>query len=96
EDVDPNIHHEAIDVPQGNCPFNDAALAVFKTSIERVYQEGYIPHGYYVRPEEWDDGYYSESEDLPIGQSQKMKTIQLPNRIWLPRARLWVQALSLL
>ncbi|KAF9030898.1 hypothetical protein BJ165DRAFT_1311775, partial [Panaeolus papilionaceus] len=93
KDVDPNINHEAVDVPQGNCPFSNAALAVFKTCIESIYQDGHIPHGYNVHAEEWEDGYYSETEDLPIGGSQKIKTVQLPNHIWLPRSRLWVQAL---
>ncbi|KAF9051909.1 hypothetical protein BJ165DRAFT_1316956, partial [Panaeolus papilionaceus] len=96
EDVDPNIHHEAVDVPGGNCPLNEATLAAFKTCIERVYQDGEIPCGYGVHPDEWEDGYYSETEGLAIGVSKKMKTVQLPNRIWLPRAQLWVQALCLL
>ncbi|KAF9053293.1 hypothetical protein BJ165DRAFT_1314359, partial [Panaeolus papilionaceus] len=96
DDVDPNIHHEAVDVPRGNCPFDNAALAVFKTCIERVYQEGEIPRGYNILAEEWEDGYYSETEQLAIGRSQKIKTVHLPNHIWLARARLWVQALCLL
>ncbi|KAF9037986.1 hypothetical protein BJ165DRAFT_1353027 [Panaeolus papilionaceus] len=96
EDVDPHIHHKAVDVPGGNCPFNEATLAAFKACIEMVYRDGDIPGGYGVHSDEWEDGYYSETEGLAVGRSQKIKTVQLPNHIWLPRSRLWVQALCLL
>lgn len=95
-DVDPNIHHEVVSVPSRNCPFTQGQLAAFKTCIEDVHREGHLPHGYGVRPEEWEDGVYPEVEQLPIGGAQRCKLVHLPNRIWMARSVLWTQALCLI
>ncbi|KAF9037151.1 hypothetical protein BJ165DRAFT_1304593, partial [Panaeolus papilionaceus] len=95
-DVDPNIHHEAVDVPDGRCPFTKDQLATFKIFIEEIHQEGQLPHGYGVQPDEWEDGVYSEVEELPIGHAQRTKLIHLPNCVWQARSVLWAQALCLL
>lgn len=96
QDVDPNIHHKPVDVPDGKCPFTREELVNLDACIAHVRQLGYLPHGYGVLQEEWEDGVYPEVEELPIGQAQRTKFIHLPSHVWLPRAVLWTQALCVL
>ncbi|KAF9051892.1 hypothetical protein BJ165DRAFT_1321177, partial [Panaeolus papilionaceus] len=89
-DVDINIKHDSVDVPEGNCPFNQNDLA----DLERCMLEAgdVIPRGYGVRPEEWFEGNYPEVEFLPVGRARTNQPIHLTHSIWFPRAVRWAQA----
>ncbi|KAF9051903.1 hypothetical protein BJ165DRAFT_1401354 [Panaeolus papilionaceus] len=73
KDVDPNIDHEPVDVPTGDCPFTADELATFQECINHTQERRYLPDGYGVRPDEWEDNIYPDSEGLAIRQASELK-----------------------
>lgn len=98
-DQDPQVWHEAIDVPDHRNPFSDDAAAEekFFSVLAEVVRQEITPAGYGLLPEEWDEDGYPDVEILSAGKQMKRKiSVSLANPIWTQRARLWVQGLNVL
>jgi hypothetical protein len=91
-----NIRHEALSVAPSQSPFENAEdQASFFVLLQQAVDEDIVSDGYGVHTSEWDGGMYPESEVIKVGARGKVNEIDLPSTTWLPRARLWVQALGL-
>lgn len=90
-----NVRHDAIDVPESNSPFTPDVELLFLEALRELQQSGTLPGNYKVTEEEWQEEDYPETEILGVGRRKKL-AIQLPLDIWLPRARMWAQALDLM
>lgn len=72
-------------------------MEAFDLSLGVSQSSGYLPQGYGLHSEEWEDGIYPSFEYIPAGrQGNKEMRISLPDHIWRPRAELWGRALHLL
>ncbi|KAJ7183656.1 hypothetical protein C8R46DRAFT_1159146 [Mycena filopes] len=98
-DQNPQIRHDAIEVPDHRNPFSDdtGSESLFFELLAEVVEEEVIPTGYGVLPEEWGEDGYPDVEILTAGKRGKTKIrVSLANPIWRQRAELWVQALNVL
>jgi len=97
-DQETHIRHEPIDVPETTDPFTNPALReAFEKSFAAVQEQGVIPPGYCLLPDEWEDGVYPSVEVIRSGRrGTKELTVSLPDFLWRPKAELWGQALSIL
>ena len=68
---------------------------VFEKALTQVHKAGFIPSGFGVRNDEWEETAYPEFEALKIGRAKDIM-ISLPKLLWLPRAVLFAQALEVL
>ncbi|KAJ6524109.1 hypothetical protein DFH09DRAFT_937428, partial [Mycena vulgaris] len=94
-DQDHQIHHEAIEVAQNECPFtNEEAMSIFSSALHEVQAKGIIPQHFGVAEAEWEERYYGETETVKVGR--KEVSIQLPFDIWWPRAVGWAQGLEIM
>ena len=84
--------------PGYQSPFvNQPAKEIFLWNmIELAQQRREAPSSYGFRPGERGYGEYENIEELQIGgrHSKKQQQVKLPERVWLPRCVLWVQALE--
>lgn len=98
DNVEGNIQHAAVPVPKHESPFEDHTLEdVLWEHVATLEQQGAIPQGFYLDPEEWDDAGYPTLETLPLGlKGRKVLNIDLPDKIWRPRAELWSRSLYVL
>ena len=55
-----------------------------------------VPHGYYLHPEEWDNGEYPATGSIPVGRAMKEIKVTLPVEYWWMQAVTWVQGLDLM
>ncbi|KAK7023060.1 hypothetical protein R3P38DRAFT_3317322 [Favolaschia claudopus] len=98
-DQDPQIRHEAIEVPNHRNPFNqdpEMERKFFDTLADVVTQD-VVPEGYGVLPEEWEAEAYPDVEVLAAGRTMKKKiAVSLAHPIWLERAKFWAQGLAVL
>ncbi|KAJ6492442.1 hypothetical protein C8R47DRAFT_975885, partial [Mycena vitilis] len=98
-DQNPQIRHEAIEVPDHRNPFgedSDTESEFFEVLAEVVRQK-ITPAGYGMLPEEWDEDGYPDVEVLRAGKQMKTRIpVSLGHPIWADRARLWVQGLNVL
>jgi hypothetical protein len=91
-----NIRHEPIKVARHRNPFpTQAAEDEFHNILKIVVEQGVIPEGFGVCPDEWEDG-YPEQETIKTGLRGKGLEITLPEAVWFPRAILWAQALDVM
>lgn len=96
---DPQVRHEAIEVPDHRNPFsgNPAAENNFFSVLAEVVREEITPAGYGLLREEWDEDDYPDVEILLSGKRMTTKnSVSLAHPIWMQRARLWVQGLNVL
>ncbi|KAJ6608230.1 hypothetical protein B0H10DRAFT_1921250 [Mycena sp. CBHHK59/15] len=94
-DQDHHVRHEAIEVMQNKFPFNtDDAGRIFSEALKQVKARGIVPQGMGVARNEWEDGFYGETEMVKVGK--KEVEIVLPFRVWWPRAVEWAQGLELM
>ncbi|RDX48908.1 hypothetical protein OH76DRAFT_1351581 [Lentinus brumalis] len=91
-----HVRHPPIPVPDGNCPFSDEELEIFLESLLEVRSQGFIPAGYGVGDNEWEDEDYGDIETLRRGRGGREDPVTLPFSIWWPRAVEWVQGLELM
>ena len=95
---DKHVRHPPVPVPAQKSPFpNPEMVSVFQEALNVAQEDGYIPVGYGVLPDEWDDGQYSETEY--IGKERKHDPslyIPLPHTVWYPRAVRWSVGLHIM
>ncbi|KAJ3966690.1 hypothetical protein EV361DRAFT_808597, partial [Lentinula raphanica] len=98
EDISSQLHHAPVPVPKHNNPFTTVDQQnLFHSCLLEYLDENIIPDGYSVKPEEWGLEGYPTFKILKSGRrGTKELRIPLPIDDWLPRAELWVQALSIL
>ncbi|KAH6907737.1 hypothetical protein BKA70DRAFT_1104288 [Coprinopsis sp. MPI-PUGE-AT-0042] len=99
EDAGLNIRHEPIPAPKSNNPFDsDVELTVFETLLSAMKEEGRVPVGYGLLPDEWEEfgGQYQPYHDIPARNRGQELRIDLPHEVWHPRAVLWAQGLMLM
>lgn len=89
--------HDAIVVPDVTNPFSDDDLMqAFTTALDIVREQGMLPEGYGLLPEEWDDNEYPAFWVIKSGRRGKDLTISLPDARWRARSELWGQALDII
>jgi hypothetical protein len=91
-----NVAHQGTDVPRHSSPFSEYGERIFFETLANVVLEGVTPAGYGILQDEWTDGVYPAVEKLDVGRRGKASKISLSADIWLQRATLWVQGLSVL
>lgn len=99
QDQESNFHHAAVRVPRRIDPFKDApdSFSVFEETLQHVRNEGHMPIGYGLHPDEWETDEYPSFEHIRSGRhAHKELRIALPDMIWRPRAILWGQALDIM
>lgn len=89
-----NINEDIIYVPPHQSPFtNPEEEAVFIRMLDNVIDHGFIPDGFGLTPNEWEDGYYPVFETIRLGRRRsKMLEVSLVGEVWYERACLWCQA----
>ncbi|KAF7343727.1 hypothetical protein MSAN_01953300 [Mycena sanguinolenta] len=83
---DPQIRHEAIDVPDHRNPFTDDAHGenLFFSVLADVVKQDIMPAGYGLLAEEWDNDGYPDVEILKVGKrARKEIEVSLAHPIWL-------------
>jgi hypothetical protein len=91
-----NVAHDGIEVPSHRSPFSGNGESLFFETLAQAVQHNLTPLGYGVLPEEWIDGVYPSFEEIHIGRRRQAFRISLSDDIWLQRAKLWVQGLTVL
>ena len=91
-----NVAHQGADVPRHSSLFSEHGEQIFFETLENIVQEGVLLAGYGILQDKWTDGVYPAVEKLDIGRQGKPSEISLSADIWLQRATLWVQGLSVL
>ena len=96
-ETDPNIRHEPIAVPDHCCPFTLQELEVFHQTLGLYTTNNFIPFGYGMRQEEWEDGQYPSIQIIPSGRrGSRELQVGLPHEIWISRSETWVRGLYIL
>ncbi len=97
DEEDEDLEEESVQVELTQSPFPNAQLrAVFEGALQETVNDNFIAQGYGVLPQEWEDGEYPSTEVLQVGRKRSgQMVIHLPVDVWLPRAELWANALSL-
>lgn len=97
-DVQSQLHHAAVPVPKHKNPFTSSKHAtLFKECLMECLEEDIVPAGFAVKSEEWGQDGYPTFEILKSGRrGTKELRVALPIEEWLPRAEIWVQALTVL
>jgi hypothetical protein len=88
-----NIHHEAVPVPSGSCPFDQQQLSLFERGLKILTDSGDLPSGFGVTPDELGADGFDEQEEINIGLRRKGHLIELRSKVWRPRVELWAQGL---
>ncbi|KAJ7759836.1 hypothetical protein B0H14DRAFT_3096449 [Mycena olivaceomarginata] len=91
-----DVRHAAIKVPDHRSPFSAAMQTLFFDSLKALQDEGAVPEGYGLTPEELDGNAYPTCESIHLGRGGKKISIILPVDIWWRRAVLWAQGLELI
>lgn len=93
-----HIRHPPIKVPRHNNPFSSQEQEeMFWQAVQDATDEGYVPQGYGVCPDEWEESIYPEIEVIRSGNRKRGELeIMLPNSVWLPRATQWACALHVM
>ncbi|KAF9439892.1 hypothetical protein P691DRAFT_689369 [Macrolepiota fuliginosa MF-IS2] len=93
EQIESNAYPHAVAVPQKNCPFDKSEMRAFKRQMKEYQRSRFVPNGYFVRPDEWDEEYLPY-EDIQVGRHPLR--ISLTLLVWLPRAEDWARGVYLL
>ncbi|KAG8781599.1 hypothetical protein FRC12_021723 [Ceratobasidium sp. 428] len=96
-----HVRHPPVRVPVQRCPFDqEEEILAFEELLAETLESGDVPHGYGVRPEEWENGVYPEEVYIGTGRKGRKKDeslyIPLPKDVWLPRATQWAVGLYVL
>ncbi|KAJ6605448.1 hypothetical protein DFH09DRAFT_897524 [Mycena vulgaris] len=92
-----NFHHDPVSVPKHANPFSDdETMELFHDTLSAADENGIVPPGYGLLPEEWEDGVYPTYEILKSGRrGGKRLRVALPDSIWRPRAEMWGRGLAI-
>ncbi|KAJ7137897.1 hypothetical protein C8R44DRAFT_606958, partial [Mycena epipterygia] len=93
-----DFHHEPVPVPKYAEPFqDDAMMQLFHNTLSAANEDGIVPEGYGLLPQEWENGVYPSFEILKSGRrGSKQLRVALPDSIWRPRAEMWGRGLAIL
>ncbi|KAJ6476126.1 hypothetical protein C8R45DRAFT_834301 [Mycena sanguinolenta] len=93
-----NFHHQPVPVPKHANPFpDDETTQLFHDTRAAADEIDFLPEGYGLLPDEWEDGVYPSDEILKSGhRGGKELRVALPDSIWRPRAEMWGRALAIL
>lgn len=96
DDIQSQFHHAPVRVPKHQKPFSTSEEEdTFTECLLQCLNDGIVPHGFGVYPDEWDSDGYPSVEILKSGRrGTKELRIALPIDEWLPKAELWVTALT--
>ncbi len=85
-EVNKNTYSEPVSVPAHNTPFvSDAELNAFSIRLFQYEESGYIPAGYGMTSNEWENETYPTIQDIPVGhRGSRWLEIGLPDIIWRP------------
>ncbi|KAG9123871.1 hypothetical protein FRC07_013677 [Ceratobasidium sp. 392] len=91
-----HVRHPPVKVPPSHSPFGSSDQeAVFWEALHEAEEEGYLPRGYGIHPDEWEGGTYPEIELIQTGRRKQGEIeVSLPTSIWFPRAITWAQTMS--
>ena len=96
--VERQLNHKSIDVPRIQDPFagREDDRVVFCETLAYAADENLVPTGYGFLPDEDGFGEWLEVEKVAVGKRRRGKQwkVTLPQRIWEPRAKAWVQAVE--
>lgn len=97
-EADKNVYSEPVSAPENTSPFtSDDQRRLFATMLDEYQRRGHIPSGYGMLRDEWEGGVYPTIQIIPSGRrGSKQLRIGLPDNIWSPRSKLWVQALDIM
>jgi len=97
-EVNQNTYNEPIPVPAHNIPFvSDAELEAFRIRLSQYEDSKFIPAGYGMLSDEWENGVYPTIQVIPVGhRGSRQLDIGLPDIIWRPRSQVWVRALDIM
>lgn len=90
-----SIRHDAVPVSSSTAPFvSEESHNIFVDVLQHLHESQFLPENTLVYEDEWGEEGYPIYKTL-YGDTKGKKAIklELPLEIWLPRARLWVQAL---
>lgn len=83
-----HVHHPPVSVPSCQCPFGSIDMEeTFWRAFSLAQQDDFVPAGYGVLEEEWEEGQYPSEQY--IGNNRKHNPtpfIPLPYHLWYPRA----------
>ncbi|KAJ3871876.1 hypothetical protein F5051DRAFT_340235, partial [Lentinula edodes] len=99
KDVQSQFHHAPVWVPKHKNPFSTKLQRkVFNDCLVEVLEsDAGLPSGLGIRQDEWEEEGYPIFETLKSGRrGTKELRIPLPLEDWLPRAEVWVKALTLM
>lgn len=81
-------------VPPHSNPFSTEDYQTFRGVLQSLNETGYLPEGYGICRDEWDNGRYPTLEVITTGRrGARQLEIGLVDHIWRPRAENWVRAL---
>ncbi|KII85214.1 hypothetical protein PLICRDRAFT_45380 [Plicaturopsis crispa FD-325 SS-3] len=99
DDLESDIRHDAIPVPDHRNPFNGNAdlEGEYFDKLQEIIVRGDMPTGFGILEDEWVDGMYPTVEVIPAGRKgSKEIRVSLAAQEWKARAGLWCQALAVL
>lgn len=90
-----NFNHEAVKAPKHTKPFTSSlAEQAFTQELQGREDDGILPEGYGIHPDEWEENGYPSYEIIRTGRrARKELRVALPDDMWRPRAETWVRAL---
>ncbi|KAJ7053516.1 hypothetical protein C8F01DRAFT_996534, partial [Mycena amicta] len=94
-----NLNHKPVPVPKHECPFgkDEKLMGLFSDALYKANASGFIPQGYGLLEDEWENGVYPSFEILKSGRrGGRQLRIDLPDVIWRARAELWGRGLAIL
>jgi hypothetical protein len=97
-----NTHAMPVPVPENNNPFNSNnsnpnTMQTFVIMLELYKSTNYIPPGFGMLPDEWENRSYPTIQAIPSGRrGSRQLEIGLPDPICRPRSEKWVQALDIM
>ncbi|KAG0707406.1 hypothetical protein DFH29DRAFT_796927, partial [Suillus ampliporus] len=97
-DLQSNLHDQPVPVPDNSNPFpSPEAEDIFRQALTDVQSAGVKPDNAFFPASEWAFDTYETHEDISVG-FRKTKTLMmhLPPEVWMPRAVVWAQGLSVL
>jgi hypothetical protein len=91
------LKHKAVPVPKHRNPLTSQQLWTFEYALEELKRRDFIPPGYGLMSNEWEDGEYPAVETIKVGWKKQNKLlVLLPDEVWRPRAEQWARSLYIL